>query len=735
MTKANFTVGARRRFSFVLAPESWRADLLGMVLRVTTVFGAVAYVPSAYSAIKFGMTGVFVMDTVALLVMIALSLFNRIPHRVRAICTCLVFYVLGAGLLIGVGSISQIYLFGFSLLTTLLLSIRWGLRTVALNAVTMLAVGYIGIAAPEMVVPHWATNFLGWCVVTVNFVFLNTSLVLTLGAVIAALEHALGRSHSAREALEHERKELVKLNSSLEQNRALFRIAGITARLGGWRVELGSNHVMWSDEVCELHEVPAGYSPTLVEVFNFYLPEWRDVVKAAFEGCGRDGTPFDVEAQLVTAKGTRLWMRVIGNALRNDVGSITHVHGSAQDVTPGKVAQALHAKLEEQFRQAQKMETIGSLAGGIAHDFNNLMSVVLGYSELLVADLKPGDPLRADIEEIRNAGLRAADLTRQLLAFSRQQVLKPSIVDLAEVVGGMENMLRRLIGDSVELVTVCAPSVGRICIDRGQIEQVIMNLAVNGRDAMPSGGVITIETAEVLLDEDYASEHVGVSPGPHVMLAVSDSGSGIDEETQSRMFEPFFTTKELGKGTGLGLATVFGIVQQSGGTIWVYSELGEGTSFKLYFPIVANALVAAAAANVDSHNTKSLQGLETILLVEDDASVLQLARTILRRRGYNVLEAQNGGEALLLCEQYFAPIHLLLTDVVMPRMSGRQLAERLQLLRPTMKALFMSGYVDDIMVRHHLVDATVAYVQKPFSPDSLAQKVREVLGVQRERAV
>jgi len=390
-----------------------------------------------------------------------------------------------------------------------------------------------------------------------------------------------------------------------------------------------------------------------------------------------------------------------------------------------KIAEEAGASLEAQLRQAQKMEAVGLLAGGVAHDFNNLLSIVLSYSELLATDLKEGDPMRADLEEVMSAGQRAADLTRQLLAFSRQQVLQPRTVDLGEIVSSMEKMLRRLIGEDVELTVAGGRALGKVVVDPGQMEQVIMNLTVNARDAMPQGGKLTIETAEVVLDETYATGREGVVPGPHVMLAVSDTGTGMDAATQARMFEPFFTTKGAGKGTGLGLATVFGIVRQSGGSIWVYSELGKGTTFKAYFPRAERS--GLALVSNPPVERSALRGSETILLAEDEEGVRILTRTILRKYGYNVLEAQSGGDALMLCEQYEAPIHLLLTDVVMPRMSGRQLAERLVSIRPEMKVLYMSGYTDDAVVRHGILESTVAFIQKPITPGALARKVREVL--------
>jgi signal transduction histidine kinase/CheY-like chemotaxis protein len=378
---------------------------------------------------------------------------------------------------------------------------------------------------------------------------------------------------------------------------------------------------------------------------------------------------------------------------------------------------------EEQLRQAQKMEAVGRLAGGVAHDFNNVLSVILSYGALILQDLKPADPLRADVDEICKAASRAAGLTRQLLTFSRQQVIEPKVIDLGEVLTSMDKMLQRILGEDVELVSIAPKTSGRVKVDPSHIEQVILNLVVNARDAMPTGGKLTIETANVVLDETYALSHLPAKAGPYVMMAVSDTGAGMDRETQTRIFEPFFTTKEHGKGTGLGLSTVFGIVQQSGGTIWVYSELGKGTTFKVYLPRV-DAEVDVPKPQVAP---PTLHGTETILLVEDEEQVRTIVLSILRRQGYSVIPAQHAGEALLLCEQHPEAIDLLLTDVVMPQMSGPELAKRLASTRPEMKVLCMSGYTDDSIVRHGVLEGGVAFLQKPITPASLARRVREVL--------
>lgn len=391
-----------------------------------------------------------------------------------------------------------------------------------------------------------------------------------------------------------------------------------------------------------------------------------------------------------------------------------------RDITEQKKSEAEREKLEKQFLQSQKMEAVGQLAGGIAHDFNNLLTAISGYSELSLNRLSENDPLRHNLEEIKKAGKRAASLTRQLLAFSRKQILQPKVIDLNVVVSDFQKMLRRLIGESIELLTVLDPGIGSVKADPGQIEQVVMNLVVNARDAMPHGGKLTIETANVYLDHDYAKHHVAVS-GSYVMLAISDNGCGMDEETKARMFEPFFTTKEPGKGTGLGLSTVYGIVKQSGGNIWAYSEVGNGTTFRVYLPRVTDDAQEYKRRNEPA---RAPRGTETILLVEDDETVRKLTHEVLRNYGYEVLAAAHGDAAFSICER---PIHLLLTDVVMPKMSGREVADRLTQLQPEMKVLFMSGYTDEAIVHHGVLDTDAPFIQKPFAPDALARKVRDVL--------
>ena len=380
--------------------------------------------------------------------------------------------------------------------------------------------------------------------------------------------------------------------------------------------------------------------------------------------------------------------------------------------------------LEVQLLQSQKIESMGRLAGGVAHDFNNLLGVISGYSDLLRKRVATDPRLTRYVDDIMKAAERAAGLTRQLLAFSRKQVLQPRVLDLNVVVGETEKMLRRLIGEDVQLMTVFDEQLGSVRADPGQMDQVLMNLAVNARDAMPRGGRLTIETSNVVLDRAYARQHPGVEPGPYVRLAVSDSGHGMAPEVLARVFEPFFTTKEPGKGTGLGLATVHGIVKQSGGHVWVYSEPGQGTTFKIYLP---RTDVTTGEAEPRASDEELPRGSETILLVEDEASLRELVRECLEGGGYTVLEARHGTQALELSERYSGPLHLLMTDVVMPGMSGRELAERLRAARPEVRILYMSGYTDDAVVLHGVLAEDMAFLQKPFTTETLARTVREVL--------
>ncbi|CAN5622565.1 hypothetical protein BH10ACI3_BH10ACI3_09710 [soil metagenome] len=445
-------------------------------------------------------------------------------------------------------------------------------------------------------------------------------------------------------------------------------------------------------------------------------PEYLDIAKDMIAELLNRKESVISELEVFAKDGHRVAIEVKARLIKEN-GRPVGVQGIGRDISGRK-------QLEDQFRQAQKMESIGILAGGVAHDFNNLLTAINGYSDLTLRKLESDDPVRHNVQEIRDAGERAAALTAQLLAFSRKQILSPRVHNINTVITEIDKMLRRIMRENIDLHLVLDPKLGNIRADPGQIEQVIVNLAVNARDAMPNGGTLTIETENILLDDEYSDVHLTSAAGQFIRIAVSDTGLGMDESVKQRIFEPFFTTKEVGKGTGLGLSTVFGIVKQSGGNIRVYSEVGHGTTFKIYLPRVDDAVQKPRWRDEDDEN---LSGTETILLVEDEEAVRNLVREILTTNGYRVLEADSGEAALSICEGYFEPIHLLLSDVIMPGISGPVMKEQLIKLLPDIKVLFMSGYTDDSVAGKRILESGAAFIEKPFTPDALSRKIREVL--------
>jgi len=504
-------------------------------------------------------------------------------------------------------------------------------------------------------------------------------------------------------------------------------IKGTNVGTWEWNVQTGAAVVSerWAQIV--------GY--TLEELTPVTAEKWRalmhpddceaakEVLKKHFAG---ELDSYELESRLRHKDGHQVWAHIRGRVVTwTEDGKPLMMYGTQSDISDRKRAEEEREKLEQQLRVSQKMEAIGTLAGGVAHDFNNLLTVILSYTMFSMEGVREGGPLHDNLSQVLRASERAVELTRQLLAFSRKQVLQPVVLDLNRTVTGVQKMLRRILGEDIELVLALDSDLGLTLADAGQLEQVLMNLVVNARDAMPRGGRLTIGTCNVEADEGFAAHHLGLESGPFVALTVTDTGTGMDQHTKLNLFEPFFTTKEKGKGTGLGLSTVYGIVKQSGGDIWVYSEPGEGSTFKIFLPRDLSATVASNPRATAPPT--QLNGIETVLVVEDDAALREIARRSLSGAGYTVLTAANGDEALRACAEFEGTIHLLLTDVVMPGMSGKTLAERLKEAMPRMKVVYMSGYADDALSRHGVLSEGTMFLSKPFSGGDLMRKVREAL--------
>ena len=522
----------------------------------------------------------------------------------------------------------------------------------------------------------------------------------------------IGASTVARDVSERKRAETV-----LRETQARLSFALERSHTGGWDLDLRDQTAHRTLE----HDRIFGYESLLPEwsyqVFlGHVLPDDRAEVDRLFQQAVATETDWAFECRIRRADGQVRWIWATGGHQRDGDDRPHRLAGIVQDVTERHT-------LEAQYQQAQKMEAIGRLAGGVAHDFNNLLTAILGYSGLLLSAMAADDPRRSDLTEIQKAGTSAASLTRQLLAFSRRQIIEPTLLNLNDVVSDMRGMLERVIGEDVTIHLGLPPDVSRVKTDRGQVEQVVMNLAVNARDAMPMGGTLTIETANVVLDHDYAKMHRGVTPGSYVVLTVTDTGTGMTPDVQAHLFEPFFTTKELGKGTGLGLATVYGIATRSGGSVGVYSEVGHGTSFKVYFP---RADAAELIVEVSPPVPWAPAGAQTVLVVEDSEALRRLASRLLEQEGFSVLAASNADDARRVFKEN-PSIDVLLTDVVMPGGSGPELTKWLMERRPGLHVIYMSGYTEDAIVQHGVLQAGIAFLHKPFTAETLGRKIREVL--------
>ena len=505
--------------------------------------------------------------------------------------------------------------------------------------------------------------------------------------------------------------------TTLARERDLDEIERI-AHVGSWTLDPVTGEAAWSTEMYRILGLdPAGPPIALSDIPRLFTPESVERVGAAVERAVQVGEPWQMDLELVRPSGPHGWVASNGIAERNAAGAVVRIHGTMQDVTEQR-------RLEAQLHQSQRLEAVGQLAGGIAHDFNNILTAVRGYTQLVRDELDPEDPHAADLDHVLSATERAAELVRQLLAFSRRQVLQPRVLDPAEVIDGLVPLLRRLLGEGIELTALADPHPGLILVDPGQLGQVIVNLVVNARDAMPRGGRLTIETMNVALDAAYAATHLDGTAGNHVLIAVSDTGHGMDAQTQARAFEPFFTTKGPDKGTGMGLATVYGIVKQSGGSIYLYSEPGRGTSFKLYFPRAASGSVEAAEEAPQARSGQA--NGEVVLLVEDDADVRGYAHRVLASAGFTVLEAANGQDAIELASGSRV-IDLLLTDAVLPGMHGAEIAERLVAGRPGLRVLYVSGFTENSVIQQGVVAPGVRFLPKPYRADDLIASARAVL--------
>ncbi len=526
--------------------------------------------------------------------------------------------------------------------------------------------------------------------------------------------------------LERRQAEARQAEGAWRENRALLEKAQEVAHVGYWvSAASTSGSLRWSAEIYRIFGIPEGGFDGRVETFfELVHPDDREAVRRASEAALGGGGHYRIDHRIVRPDGAVRWVHEEADITRDEGAGAPRMLGVVQDITERKQAEAARAQLEDQLRQAQKMEAIGALAGGIAHDFNNLLTVITGRAKLLETRLPPEERLRRDLDLIEKAAGRAADLTKQLLAFSRKQVFEPSALDLNAVVANMEPMLRRLIAEDIDLAVVPEAGLAAVRADAGQLGQVLMNLVVNARDAMPHGGRVTLETATVHLDEAFAARHPGARAGPHVRLSVTDTGVGMSEQTKSHIFEPFFTTKEAGRGTGLGLSTVYGIVKQHGGSVAVESALGRGACVTIYLPRVEMAVELAPPAGAQ---VEAPRGSETILVVEDEQGVRELAQEVLQAQGYRVLEARHPGEALLLGERYAGRIHLVVTDLMMPQMNGFELSERLRAYRPEIKVLYISAYSDAVTGRSGRHPEGRPVLEKPFLPDALSRTVREVL--------
>ncbi|MFN2378456.1 MAG: ATP-binding protein [Candidatus Binatia bacterium] len=684
--------------------SEWREGFLAALLRTSAVLGAVAFVPSFLLALQARYWSVAIGDTLAILSIVILLRGRGLGYRFRAGVFCAVLYFLGLILLLAVGPISEIYLLGFSLFATMLLGLRVGLQCTALNTLTLAAVGYAGIASDQFILPGWIGDGTGWAVVSLNFVIVNVILVVSIGIVLETLEAGLRREEAARR--------------SLQRSDAFLRMSSRVARLGAWSLALPSGELQWSPETRALHGVQGEGTPGREEILAFYPPEDRERIRSAITRCMEDGLPFDLEVDFVTAGASARSGRLIGEAFQDDGGAVVSVQGAFQDITDRK-------RLERQMMRTQRLESIGTLAGGIAHDLNNSLTPILACVTFL-RDGETDDGRLKDLAMIEASARRGASMVRQVLAFARGEDRKErSYVDVVEVARDVLSVVRDTFPKNIVVVLEVGDGVGPITANPTQVHQLLMNMCVNARDAMPAGGTLTVAVEAVTLDEAFAATGDTVTPGPHLLLRVEDTGVGMPQEVQDRAFEPFFTTKETGKGTGLGLSMCHTILRSHGGFLRLYSEPGRGTILRSYFPVEQQG---GGAIETPSGPTTLPRGKgETVLLVDDEANVRDVAGKMLERYGYRVLTASNGAEAVSVFNAHRGGIAAVLTDMSMPVMDGPATIRALRDLDPQVRIIGLSGI--DPGTRLDATEGTGVehFVPKPYSASMLLNVLRQVL--------
>ncbi len=722
--------------------RTWQDSFIKKLLLIGVIFGAVAVVPSVYLSFYERRWFIGTFDIVVFVLMFILYFKDSLGYRFRAVFIGVVTFIIGVLLMVVLGPFGggPVWLFAFPVIVGVLLGRRLAYLALGINLLVLVLVGvflHVGLFQWELVAENPLEK---WIVIVVNFTLLNILTTVSVLSILSALERAVDQERDLTRTVREKANQVENTNRklrdqiemrheserSLAQSEQSYRLLADNTLDIIWTMDL-EGRFTYVNPVCE-------------QIFNYSL---KDILGSRLEDyCTTDTlekipsiiveTPNNSpensflkgEIDLLDRNGTPIPLEVIGKLIRDNQGEPIGFQGTARDIRERRAAQEERDRLQSQLQQAQKMESIGRLAGGVAHDFNNLLTSITGNVSLAQMDLPPGDPMDEALDEIYKAAQSAASLTRQLLAFSRRQIIDPKVLDLKSVIDDTHKMLRRLIGEDIELIIKTQDEQGNIKVDPGQLEQILINLSVNARDAMPNGGRLWIETGSTVFDDDCCPSQADLTPGRYILLSVSDNGDGMDEETRRRIFDPFFTTKKEGHGTGLGLATVYGIVKQHRGYIDVVSEIGKGTTFKVYFPEITEEADALSKGMAEENLP---QGRETVLLVEDESMVRTIAIKILKRQGYTVHSAESGPNALDLVNNNNLEIDLLLTDVVMPVMNGRELAEELHATLPDLKVLFVSGYTDDIIAHHGVLDDGLEFIGKPYTPQDLAKMVRKVL--------